>query len=46
MISANGACVKELARTNKKGKLFEREMKYSIRLLETDETNPLVGALG
>jgi hypothetical protein len=33
--------VKELARTNMTQKVPEGVMKYWLRLLETDETNPL-----
>jgi hypothetical protein len=38
---ANGACVKELGKRNRKEKVLEKVKKYWSRLLEKDETNPL-----
>jgi hypothetical protein len=40
MTSQNGECKKELKSTNRKEKVFKREIKYGLRLLERDETYP------
>jgi hypothetical protein len=37
--AANGACVKELGRTNRKEKVLERKFKYWERLLEMEESS-------
>jgi hypothetical protein len=37
--SANGACVKELGRTNRKEKVLERVFKFWERLLEMEESS-------
>jgi hypothetical protein len=37
--AANGACVRELGRTNRKEKVVERIVKYWKRLWEMDETS-------
>jgi hypothetical protein len=43
--AANGACVKELGRTNRKEKVLERVFKYWERLLEMEESSLLGNAL-
>jgi hypothetical protein len=43
--AANGACVKELGRTNRKEKVIERVLRYWQRLWEMDETSLLGDAL-
>jgi alcohol dehydrogenase YqhD (iron-dependent ADH family) len=43
--AANGACVRELGRTNRKEKVVERIVKYRKRLWEMDETSLLREAL-
>jgi hypothetical protein len=43
--TANGACVKELGRTNRKEKVLERVFKYWKRLLEMEESSLLGDAL-
>jgi hypothetical protein len=43
--AANGACVRELGRTNRKEKVIERIVKYWKRLWEMDETSLLREAL-
>jgi hypothetical protein len=43
--TANGACVKELGRTNRKEKVIERVLRYWQRLREMDEMNLLGDAL-
>jgi cell fate (sporulation/competence/biofilm development) regulator YmcA (YheA/YmcA/DUF963 family) len=43
--AANGACVRELGRTNRKEKVVERIVKYWKRLWEMDETSLLREAL-
>jgi hypothetical protein len=43
--AANGACVKELGRPNRKEKVVERVLRYLQRLWEMDETNLLGDAL-
>jgi hypothetical protein len=43
--AANGACVKELGRTNRKEKVMERVFRYWKRLWEVDETSLLGDAL-
>jgi hypothetical protein len=42
----NGACLKALGRTNRKEKVSQRVMICWLRLLETNETNPLGEVLG
>jgi hypothetical protein len=37
--ATNGACVRELGRTNRKDKVVERIIKYWKRLWDMDETN-------
>jgi hypothetical protein len=39
--SANSARVKEFGRADKKETILGRVMKYCLRLLEVDETNPV-----
>jgi hypothetical protein len=43
--AANGACVKELGRTNWKEKVLEKVFKYWERLLEMEESSLLGDAL-
>jgi hypothetical protein len=43
--AANGACVKELGRTNRKEKVLERVFKYWKRLLEMEESSLLGDSL-
>jgi hypothetical protein len=43
--ATNGACVKELGRTNRKEKVLERAFKYWERLLEIEESSLLGNAL-
>jgi hypothetical protein len=43
--AANGACVKELGRINRKEKVMERVLRYWQRLWEIDETSLLGNAL-
>jgi hypothetical protein len=43
--AANGVCVKELGRTNRKKKVMERVLRYWQRLRETDEMSLLGVAL-
>jgi hypothetical protein len=43
--ATNGACVKELGRTNRKGKVLKRVFKYWERLLEMEESSLLGDAL-
>jgi hypothetical protein len=43
--AANGACVKELGRTNRKKKVIERVRRYWQRLREMDEMSLLGDAL-
>jgi hypothetical protein len=42
---ANGACVKELGRANRKEKVIERVLRYWQRLREMDEMSLLGDAL-
>jgi hypothetical protein len=42
---ANGVCVRELGRANRKEKVLERISKYWLRLWEADESNPIGDAL-
>jgi hypothetical protein len=44
-MAANGACVKELGRTNRKERVVERVLRYWQRLWEMDETSLLGDAL-
>jgi hypothetical protein len=43
--AANGACVRELGRTNRKEKVVERIVKYWERLWDMDDTRLLKEAL-
>jgi hypothetical protein len=45
-MSADGACVKELGRANRKEKVLERVLKYWLSLLGTDETNLFADTTG
>jgi hypothetical protein len=42
---ANGDCVRELGRLNRKDKVLERVIKYWLGLWEVDESNPIGAAL-
>jgi hypothetical protein len=44
-MAANGVCVKELGRTNRKEKVMERVLRYWQRLQEMDEMSLLGDAL-
>jgi IS1 family transposase len=43
--AANGACVKEFGRSNRKEKVMKRALRYWQRLWEMDETSLLEDAL-